>query len=82
MHMKTILATIFLLVFLTPVTLIAQQTTSQDSLLYRLTGNWILQGTIAGNEITHDINTQWVLDHKFVQLKEVARKQFNTLTDE
>lgn len=82
MHMKTILATIFLLVFLTPVTLIAQQTTSQDSLLDRLTGNWILQGTIAGNEITHDINTQWVLDHQYVQLKEVARKQVNTLTDE
>ena len=82
MHMKTILATIFLLVFLTPVTLIAQQTTSQDSLLDRLTGNWILQWTIAGNEITHDINTQWVLDHQYVQLKEVARKQVNTLTDE
>ena len=73
--MKTILVTFFLLVFLTPVTVIAQQTTSQDSLLDRLTGKWMLQGTIAGNEITHDINTQWVLDHQYVQLKEVARKQ-------
>ena len=33
----------------------AQQPTRKDPLLDRLVGSWILQGTIAGHQTTHDI---------------------------
>lgn len=73
--MKTILIKIFLLLGLTPLSALAQQTTSQDSLLDHMVGKWVLQGTIAGKETSHDIITEWVLDHQYVQLKEVSREK-------
>jgi hypothetical protein len=73
--MKTIFIIIILLIGLTPCSVLAQQTTSQDSLLNRMVGKWVLQGTIAGKETTHDIIAEWVLDHQYVQLKEVSREK-------
>jgi hypothetical protein len=37
-----------------------QPTTVQDPLLDHLVGTWVLRGTIAGKETTHDIVAQWV----------------------
>lgn len=73
--MKTILIKIVLLIVLAPFPALAQQTTSRDSLLDRMAGKWVLRGTIAGTETTHDINTAWVLDHQYLQLKEVSREK-------
>lgn len=73
--MKTILLRIFFLIALTPVSAFAQQSTFQDSLLDRMTGKWVLQGTIGGSETTHDIISEWVLDHQYVQLREVSREK-------
>ena len=73
--MKTILIKILLLIGLTPFSALAQQTTSQDSLLDRMAGKWVLRGTIDGKETTHDINAVWVLDHEYIQLKEVSREK-------
>lgn len=73
--MKTILIKIFLLIGLTPFTALAQQTTSQDSLLEHMVGKWVLQGTIAGKETTHDINSEWVLHHQYIQLEEVSHEK-------
>lgn len=56
-------------------TLSAQQTTFQDSLLDHMIGSWVLHGTIAGKETTHDIVAQWVLDHQYLQLHEVSREK-------
>lgn len=53
----------------------AQQTSFQDSLLDRSTGRWLLQGTIAGRETTHDVRSQWVLAHKYIQIHEVSREK-------
>lgn len=53
----------------------AQQPTFQDPLLDHLIGKWILQGTIAGGETTHDIVSEWVLDHQYVRLHEVSREK-------
>jgi hypothetical protein len=72
--MKIILE-IFLLVILVSFSVSAQQTTFQDTLLDHLIGKWILQGTIAGKETTHDIVTEWVLGHQYVQLHEVSREK-------
>src|SRR5208282_4812975 len=41
----------------------AQQPPVQSPLLDHLAGKWVLQGTIAGQETTHDVDADWVLDH-------------------
>jgi hypothetical protein len=53
----------------------AQQPAFQDPLLDHLIGTWVLQGTIAGRETTHDIISGWVLGHQYVQLHEVSREK-------
>lgn len=73
--MKTIIKQICLLILLFPLSVSAQQTTAQDSLLDHMTGKWILKGTIAGTETTHDINAEWVLGRQYVQIKEVSREK-------
>lgn len=53
----------------------AQQTTFQDSLLDHFIGTWVLQGTIAGKETTHDVVAEWVLGHQYLQFHEVSREK-------
>jgi len=53
----------------------AQESTFQDPLLHHLIGKWVLPGTIAGRERTHDIIAEWVLGHQYVQLREVSREK-------
>jgi len=53
----------------------AQQPTGKDPLLDRLTGSWILQGTIAGHETMHDIESEWVLNHEYLRLHETSREK-------
>ncbi len=66
---------ITLLVVLVSFPMLAQQPTLKDSLLDHMIGNWILQGQIAGKETTHDIVTEWVLGHQYVQFHEVSREK-------
>jgi len=53
----------------------AQQPTGKNPLLDRLAGSWILQGTIAGRETTHDIESEWVLNHEYLRLHETSREK-------
>ncbi|MGD0038220.1 MAG: hypothetical protein ABSC53_13125 [Bacteroidota bacterium] len=69
---------IFLLINLVFSFISAQQTTFQDSLLDHMIGKWVLQGTIAGKETTHDIAVEWVLSHQYVQLHEISREKNTT----
>ena len=74
-HMKTSLLKILVLMLLIPSSAFAQQTAAgQDSLLERMVGKWVLNGTIEGKETTHDVVTEWVLDHQYLQIKEVSRE--------
>ena len=70
--MKTNLAVSALLV-LAAFSTSAQQPTPKDLLLDRLTGSWILQGTIAGHQTTHDIESEWVLNHEYLRIHETSR---------
>ncbi len=65
---------ISLLVILVSLPISAQQTTFQDSLLEHMIGKWVLQGDIAGKETTHDVITEWVLGHQYLQLHEISRE--------
>jgi hypothetical protein len=49
--------------------------TNRTELLERLVGRWILSGTIAGKKTTHDVSAEWVLNHGYLRLHEVAREK-------
>jgi len=51
-----IIFTILALVIMASFSASAQQPTHPDTLLDGMTGQWILHGTIAGRETTHDID--------------------------
>jgi hypothetical protein len=43
-------------------------------LLTRCTGNWILSGEIAGDNVVHRIEARWVLGHQYLQFVENTEK--------
>lgn len=53
----------------------AQESAPRDPLLDRTTGSWVLKGTIAGRETTHDIESDWVLNHEYVRIHETSREK-------
>lgn len=54
---------------------LAQPPTFQDPLLDHMIGKWVLQGTIAGRNTTHDIVSEWVLGHQYMRIQEVSREK-------
>ena len=72
--MKTIIQTLLLGILFSSAVL-SQQTSFQDSLLEHMVGRWVLQGTIAGKETTHDIVAEWVLGHQYLQFHETSREK-------
>jgi hypothetical protein len=72
--MRAILATLALL-FAASFPASAQAPTAKDPLLDRLAGSWILQGTIAGQQTTHDIESEWVLNHEYLRIHETSHEK-------
>ncbi len=60
---------------LLPLTALADEPPLADPLLDRIVGTWVLRGTIAGAETTHDVVAEWVLNHQYVRLHEVSREK-------
>ncbi len=54
---------------------LAGQPFFEDPLLDRLVGDWVMKGTIAGAETTHDIAVDWVLGHNYLRIREVSREK-------
>jgi hypothetical protein len=73
--MKTFLMLLTLCLQLIPLKSLAQHVSGQDSLLNHLSGKWILDGTIAGNQTTHDVLSEWILGNQYLQLTEVSREK-------
>lgn len=46
-----------------------------DSLFDRLVGRWVLRGTIARQQTTHDVTFDWLLGRSYVQMHEVSRER-------
>jgi hypothetical protein len=44
--------------------------TFQDELLSNLAGSWKMSGIIRGQNATHSVDSQWVLNHQFLQIHE------------
>jgi len=72
--MKTTMCVVALCLFVALPTM-AQESGFQDPLLDRLAGNWLMQGTIGGEEINHDVVAEWVLEHGYLRLYELAREK-------
>ena len=47
----------------------------KDPLLERLVGNWVLRGTIARKQTTHDVVAEWFLDHQYLRIHEISREK-------
>ena len=71
--MRTI-AGLFLVLFLAAGRLPAQSLPA-DSLVDRLVGHWVLRGTIARQQTTHDVTFEWMLGREYVQMHEVSRER-------
>ena len=56
----------------------AQSGAFEDALLDQLTGHWVLHGTIAGKDTTHDVTADWMLRHEYVRLHEVSVEKNRT----
>ena len=73
--MKKTLAVVVLTLAALTGTALGQTSTFQDSLLDRMIGAWILQGTIGGQETTHDVVAEWVVGHQYLSFHEISRDQ-------
>ena len=54
---------------------VAAQALPPDSVFDHLVGQWVLHGTIAGQETTHDVTFEWLLGREYVQMHEVSRER-------
>ena len=61
---------VFLLLACAP---LSAQGVTRDPMLDRLIGTWVLRGTIADQQVTHDVTCRWVLGAEYVQIREVSR---------
>ncbi len=53
----------------------AQQGPLQSPLLDHLEGQWVLQGTIARKEVTHDVEANWDIQHRYLHIHEISREK-------
>lgn len=54
---------------------LAAQSLPPDSVFQRLIGRWVLRGTIASQQTTHDVTFTWLLGNRYVQMHEVSRER-------
>src|SRR5438105_11336806 len=54
---------------------LAAQALPPDSLFDRLVGRWVLHGTIARQQTTHDVTFAWMLGREYVRMHEVSRER-------
>jgi len=64
-----------IVLLMVPLSAVAQQQGIRDGLLDRLAGDWVMTGTIAGAAVTHDIKSEWVLEHNYIRFHEVSRER-------
>lgn len=46
-----------------------------EFLLGRMTGKWVMRGTIAGEKVTHDVTVDRILGGRYVRIHEIAREK-------
>lgn len=46
-----------------------------ESLMGRMIGEWVMQGTIDNGKVTHDVYVDWILNRQYVRIHEIAREK-------
>jgi hypothetical protein len=46
-----------------------------EALLDKMTGHWVLTGTIGRKPTTHDVDVDWILKREYIRLHEVSREK-------
>ena len=67
-----------IVVLLVAATTLRAQSLPPDSLFDRLIGDWVLQGSIARQQTTHDVSFAWMLGREYLQMHEVSRERAPT----
>jgi len=44
------------------------------SLMDKMTGEWVMTGTIGGEQVTHDVHVDWILKRQYIRIHEVSRE--------
>ncbi len=50
-------------------------TTAAAALMDRMTGQWVMTGTISNKATTDDVNVEWVLNRQYIRIHEVSREK-------
>ena len=53
----------------------AQTLAERGTVLDHLSGQWVMTGTIAGQQVVHDIAAEWVLGGHYLYIHELARER-------
>jgi hypothetical protein len=50
-------------------------TTAAVALMDKMTGQWVMTGTISNKATTDDVDVEWVLNRQYIRIHEVSREQ-------
>ena len=71
---RRLLVALALTSFIVPAAMAQSQVSSApEALLDRMTGQWVMTGTIGKKPTTHDVEVDWVLKRQYIRIHEVSR---------
>ena len=53
-----------------------------EFLMEKMTGKWVMRGTIGGDKVTHDVTVDRILNRQSLRIHEIAREKDATGPDE
>ena len=53
----------------------ASEKPAPESLMEKMTGEWVMEGTIDSEKVTHDVHVDLILNRQYVRIHEVAREK-------
>jgi hypothetical protein len=74
MHARRLLVALAFASLVVPIAFAQSQTSgAPKALLDKMTGHWVMTGTISGKPVTHDLHVDWVLKRQYIRIHEVSR---------
>lgn len=46
-----------------------------ESLMDKMTGEWVMTGSIEKQQVTHDVNVDWILNRQYIRIHEISREK-------
>ena len=74
MNARCLLVTVAFISLVVPAVRAQNQATSAaEALMDKMTGQWVMTGTIGKKATTHDVDVDWVLKRQYIRIHEVSR---------